>query len=276
MNQAQKRAKDQARGLLALRKGGFKVNPPAGFPMLCDGLIRPAKNSTFDFWVKAPTLPWIPCKSHRALNKMLGKGKLRDHCEIRQDRQGNWFVRVFVEIEVSEAKDTGKYLGCDVGVNNGVARSDGYLSKSLRPVMAQHRQRNAERRRQGHLHKLKSNRTSLKQFLDVEARKAVTFAAERGLTIVIERLKTLSNLKPRGRIGGWARRHFGDRVLQIAEILGVPVLQVWAAHSSQECLNCGCRDRKNRTGKCFRCVRCLFKTDSDIGASRVLTVRAHV
>ena len=273
-HQAQRRAFGQAKGLLALRKKGNKVSPPADFPLMADGMVQRRKGGTFDYWIKVPTCPWIPAKGHRALNAMLDQGgKLVDTCEVIEGKD-RLEVRVFVEIEVPEAVDTGSYLGVDVGVNNIVARSDGYLSKSARPIMARAREKGAERSRQGH--ERRSNRTSLKQQIDIEARKAVTLAAERGKTLVVESSKILANLKTRGSIGGWARIHFGLRVRQIAEVVGVAVREVWPGYSSQECLHCGHSSRKNRQGKCFRCERCGYRTDADISAARVLTCRATV
>jgi transposase len=175
-------------------------------------------------------------------------------------------ARVFVEFPKLNAVPSPDVIACDVGVNIGVARSDGYKSKSLRPVMNRARQKRAEQQRQGH--QKSSTRSAVKQLLDREARKAVTLAARTGKTLVLEAQKPLSNLKPSGSIGGWPCAHFAARCRQIAEeIGGVFVWEQWPARSSMTCTACGHCDKTNRTGERFHCVSCGFTRHADILAS---------
>lgn len=265
-NQAQQRARGITNaGFAAEKATGDPFHCPTDFPLLCDAKIQEAKGTTFTYWVKPPTCPAVPTQTHRALQNALRRGgKLRPTCEVRQGKKGGLVARVFVEFPKVKPVVSADVLACDVGVNIGVARSDGYKSKPLRPVMNQAVARKAERRSQGHIKK--SSRTAVKQLLDREARTAVTLAARTGKTLVIESLQTLSNLKPSGSIGGWPRQHFGARCLQIGEEMGVFVFQQWPARSSITCPVCGHCDKTNRQGEVFQCVSCGFTGHADVTA----------
>lgn len=218
---------------------------PKVVPMLCDGIIREAEGTVFDYWVKTPLGPWLPAKTHAALKRALRRGgRLRRACEVRQERKGGLVVRCFVEFEKPGAVGSDDYLGCDVGVNAAVARSDGYVGPSLRPVMEEAQRKRSERQRQGHRNT--SVRTTLKQVLDREARRVVTLAKRGDKTLVLESPKALKNLKLRGHLGAWAKRHFDARVRQIAELEGVAIVDVWPAYTSTTCLKCDYTDKENR------------------------------
>ena len=215
----------QARGIILAGRNssiatGNKFNSPQTLPLMCQGILEVNQSSGFDYWVKVANGPRLPAQTHRALKNALRKGgKLRPGCEVRQGKRGGLFVRCFVEFEKKETVTSNDFLGVDVGVNAGVARSDGYIGKSLRPLLNRSREKKAEQRRQGHL--TSSLRTASKQFLDQEAHRIVNVCLAGGKTLVIERLSTLGNLKMTGRIGQWARVHLGTRCSQLAELAGV-------------------------------------------------------
>lgn len=266
-NQAQQRARGIINaGFAAEKANGNQFKCPTDFPLFCDAKIQEAKSTSYTYWVKPPTCPAMPTQTHRALKNALRRGgKLRPTCEVRHGKRGRLVARVFVEFPKVKPVLSPEVLACDVGVNIGVARSDGYKSKPLRPVLNQATARKAARQKQGH--RKKSNRTMVKQLLDREARKAVTLAARTGKVLVIEACKPLANLKPLGSIGGWPRQHFGARCLQIAEEVGVFVWEQWPARSSITCPPCGYCDKANRQGEAFRCVGCGFVGHADTVAS---------
>lgn len=266
-NQAQQRARGIINaGFAAEKATGEPFQCPTNFPLLCDAKIQAAQGTTYTYWVKPPTLGWMPTQTHRALKNALRRGgTLRPTCEVRQGKNGGLVARVFVEFPTVKPILSADVIACDVGVNIGVARSDGYKSKPLRPVMLKARLRNAKRQKQGH-HK-KSTRTAVKQLLDLEARKAVTLAARAGKSLVIESPKTLKNLKPSGSIGGWPRQHYGARCLQIGEEMGVFVWSQHPARSSMTCPTCGHCDKANRRGESFHCVSCGFDGHADTVAA---------
>ncbi len=266
-NQAQHRARGMINaGFAAEKATGEPFQCPADFPLLCDATIQEAKGTSYTYWIRPPTCKPMPTQTHRALKNALRRGgKLRPTCEVRQGKKGGLVARVFVEFPKVKPLLSADVIACDVGVNIGVARSDGYKSKSLRAVLNTARERN--RRRQKNGHQKKSEKTAVKQLLDREARKAVTLAARTGKVLVIEACKSLGNLKPHGSIGGWPRQHFGARCLQIGEEVGTFVFQQWPARSSMTCPACGHCDKTNRRGESFRCVGCGFVGHADTVAS---------
>lgn len=274
-NQAQNRARDIIKaGFASYGATGKSFHCPADFPLLCEGVLGQNKGTTFAYWVKTPKGPWLPAQTHRALKNALRRGgQLRRACEVRQGKNGGLVATVFVAFSKQESVDTGDYLACDVGVNAGVARSDGYVAQSLRPVMDRTRAKRAEQQRQGH--RKTSKRSAVKQVLDQEARKVVMLAAKCNKTLVIESPKALANLKPTGKIGGWPRQHFAERVRQIAEEVGVFVKPVWPARSSITCPQCWYSDKANRRGIEFRCIRCGHMAHADVTAGINLARRAR-
>lgn len=274
-NSALKRARDLLRaGRAAQEVAGRRFKKPATVAVISDASIAPARHTDYPFWVKVSCGPHIPALPHRAFSRALREGgKLRPFCEIRYGRNGGLVARVFVQYERKTPTASRDYLGCDVGVNRAVSTSDGYTARSLRPIIERAREKQAEQRRQGLVRS--SPRSAIKQRLDREARRIVTLAKRGNKCLVLERLKTLGNLKPSGKIGGWPRRHFGERVRQIAEVVGVAVVEVHPAYTSQACLRCGHVDRKNRRGIQFACLRCGYTVHADVGAARNLVRKAR-
>ena len=260
----------RARGLLkAGRNSGIETgrpfNRPRSLPLLCDGLLEENTSSTWDYWVKVANGPRLPAQTHRALKNALRRGgKLIKTCEVRQGKKA-LVARVFVEFEKPAPTPSRDYLGVDVGMNAGVARSDGYVGKDLHVILDRITQKRAEQRRQGHVKS--SSRSACKQYLDHEAQRAVNVCQRGGKTLVVESLKTLSHLKTRGSIGAWARQHFAKRCLDLAEIQGVTVQEVWPAYTSQTCPQCGECRAENRRGTVFCCVRCGYVAHADTNAA---------
>ena len=266
-----------ARGILkAGRNSGIETgnqfNRPQSLPLLCDGILEENKASSFDYWVKVPNGPRLPAQTHRALKNALRRGgTLVKTCEVRQGKKA-LVARVFVEFEKQALTPSRDSLGIDVGVNAGVARSDGYVGKDLHPILERIEQKRAEQRRQGHLKS--SPRSACKQYLDHEAQRAVNVCQRGGKTLVVESLKTLSHLKPRGSIGGWARQHFARRCLDLAEIQGVTVVQEWPAYTSQTCPRCDFCHAGNRRGIHFACLRCGYVAHADVVGARNVARKA--
>lgn len=269
-----KRARDLLRaGRASERVTGQVFERPRTVPVLSDALLSVSRRPGFPYWLKVSCGPHIPARTHRGLARALRNGAiLRHDAELRIGRHGGLVAHVFVEYPRRDEVIRKDVVGVDVGINHGVTTSDGRCSRPLYPILKQHRERNAERRRQGH--RTAGDRTAMKQHLDREARRLVTLACRGGKSIAVERLKTLGNLKPSGGIGGWARRHFGARVLQIAEVSGVAVIQVHPAYTSQTCLACGHVDRENRRGTAFRCTRCGYEAHADVLAARNVARKA--
>jgi len=173
-----------------------------------------------------------------------------------------------VQKEIEKATPKENTLGVDVGVTHSVSRSDGYLGLGCKKLLTRNRDRNAERRRQGHLKK--SVKTFMRQRLDIEAKRAVRVAQARGLNLAFEDPKLLANLKPRGRIAMWAKSYFANRASVLAQELGVFVVKVFPPKTSQTCAQCQHCDSESRVKSVFKCTACGNRTHADINAGRVI------
>lgn len=276
MGQLANQAQHKAIGILkahreATKATGKKSNvPQVGF-LSCPGKIESSKKTSFDFWVGFED-PFskkrirIPAKSHKRLNYWIKKGwDINPACEIAQTKTGRWHVRVFIQKEIESAKPAQKSLGVDVGINHCVSRSDGYLGRSARKILTRTRNRDAERRRQGHQRSLpKSN---FKQQLNIEARRAVARCKRDGLNLIVEDPKVLANLRPSLQ---WARSYFANRCLILGQEEKVFVLGIFPAWTSQSCYKCGHRAKASRLKSTFKCVGCGSSTRADINAARVI------
>ena len=239
-------------------------------------LIESANCASFDYWVSfedtfSKRRIRIPAKSHKRLNRLVRENwELSESCELVRQKNGRWQVRVFVQKVVAIAEPMAECLGVDVGITHCVARSDGYLSRGASRIIKRSRQKDAERRRQGHVRSLP--KSSLKQQLDIEARRAVNVSLRLGLSLAVESPKVLANLRS-GKLHGWARSYFANRARILAEENSVFIVEVNPAYSSQTCARCGHRDKQSRVKLVFQCTSCGSRTHADINGGRVIAQR---
>ena len=196
-------AKHKARGIVAAAKAvsGKKSCPQIKFTS-CIARIESSRNSSFDYWVSfedqfSKNRIQVPAKSHKRLNHFLRNGwRLNPSCELVLQKNGRWQVRVFVQKDIERALLRSASLGCDVGILHSVSRADGYLGRSARRIILRAKLKNAARQRQGH--RRTRSKSSLRQQLDIEARRAVGRSKALGRNLVVESPKVLANLRPKG------------------------------------------------------------------------------
>src|SRR5260221_11183987 len=159
-NQAHKQAIGIISGTIKSAKAlEIKKVPPTITETVCPGRISMSKKTSFDFVISAPnyfgTRPiYIPANSYWKVNEKLKQGwKLSTYCELVQkpnDKSGRYFAKIFVTKQAEKPKPLPKFLGVDVGIKHGVARSDNYLGCSLSPIMISEKNSQKERQRQQH------------------------------------------------------------------------------------------------------------------------------
>jgi len=274
MGQLANQAQHRAVGVLsahraAAKETGNKSNTPQIIFTVCPAKIEKSVDSKFDYWVDFETQfakkrVRIPAKSHKRLNHFLRLGwALADACEVVLQKNGHWQVRVFIQKEVAKAEPKTECLGVDVGITHCVSRSDGYLGKSGGRILRRTRDKDAERRRQGHARSIP--KSSFKQQLNIEARRAVNVSLRSGRSLVVENPKVLANLKPSLQ---WARSYFANRCHTLGEEEGVFVWDVNPAYTSRTCYRCGHQAKASRVKASFACIGCGFKTHADVNAAR--------
>lgn len=281
MGQLANQAQHKAQGLLkahreSVKETGAKSNLPVIGQVGCPGRIAKSEDTGFDYWVSvedqfSKKRIHLPVKSHKRLSHWLAKGwTIGESCEIHRDRNGKFYVIVFVQSEIAKATPVTEFLGCDVGITHSTSRSDGHLGKGAWATIKKHRLKNAERSRQGH--KTISTKSTFKQLLDREVRHAVHVAKATGLGLAVENPKILGNLRS-GKLQGWAKVYFASRARIVCQEEGVFYWEVNPAYSSQTCSKCGHCDKRSRVKSVFDCTACESRTHADINASRVIAQR---
>lgn len=276
MGKLANQAQHKARAILRAQRQAAKVtddktNIPQIKSTFCPAKIEISKDSSFDYWVNFED-PFskkrirIPVKSHKRLNHFLRDGyDLNSVGELALQKNGRWQFRCFVQKEVSKAIPRDQSLGVDVGMTHLVSRSDGYLGISAVNILKSARDKNVERYRQGHHRTIP--KSSFKQQLNIEARRAVNVSQRNGWNLIVESPKVLANLRSKLQ---WARSYFAHRVRVLGEEMGVFVWDQNPAYTSRTCSCCWHRDGESRVKSVFQCTACGNRTHADINAARVI------
>lgn len=200
-------------------------------------------------------------------------------------RKGTFYLAVVVESPEPSKLDAIGTLGVDLGIVNIAVDSDGstFSGKQIDTT----RERYAVLR--GNLQKAgtKSAKRHLKKISGQEQRfhtnsnhviskKIVTKARDTGSMIALEdlsgiRTRTTVKKAQRSRHSSWAFRQLRSFIEYKAALVGVPVVFVTSAYTSQTCPVCNHAEKRNRpTRDDFRCVQCGFADSADhVGATNI-------
>jgi IS605 OrfB family transposase len=225
----------------------------------------------------------------------------RGQCDLVLRKDGKWFLLVTVELPEGTKPPATDFIGIDLGVVNIATDSDGgqmsaeKVEKARRKYGDRRRElqkaatekRQAGKRPRSIRRKLVKDRAKESRYKrDVnhcESKRYVELAERTGRGIAMEDLTgirdgvTARGKDARNRLSGWSFAQFRWFVEYKARMAGVPVLAVDPAYTSQECAECGHRDRRNRkTQAAFRCVKCGHKDHADVNAARNIRARAIV
>jgi len=270
-NQAQK----QAMGILnshrkAIKETGDKSNIPQIKFKLTPALISKSKDTKYDYWVdilsQFKNKVLIPAKSHKCLNKSLKDGwVLSKYCEITEKNK-KWFCRVFVTKEKPKPIIKQKSLGIDVGIKHGTTRSDNYLGYNLSKIIKEEKEKQRSRNKNKHKKKIQI-KSRIKMVLDREVNRAIGRSKKLGLNLAVENPKRLTNLSS-GKLQGWARSYFGNRLQVKAREEGIWVSKVNPAYTSITCFKCKKIDKKSRQSQSlFKCTTCGNTVNADRNAA---------
>ncbi len=65
----------------------------------------------------------------------------------------------------------------------------------------------------------------------------------------------------------WTYSKVIDRIINIAEEMGINVVKVSPAYTSQQCSSCGAIHKESREGERFKCTACGYEIDADLNAA---------
>ena len=204
---------------------------------------------------------------------------------------GKFLIHQVVDAPEVQSQEVTSYIGCDLGIVNILADSDGktYSGGSVNGLRKRHARLRA---------KLQSKCTgSAKRLLRKRRKKEGRFAKHVNHTIskqVVAKaldtnrgiaLEDLGGIRDRITVRkGQRRQHHSWSFFQLrsfitykAQLAGVPLVIVDPRNTSRTCPSCGCIDKANRASQSrFLCISCGFSGHADTVAAGNIAHRAVV
>lgn len=220
----------------------------------------------------------IPLALGEYQKQMLAKAtKYCDSVLIKRDKK--FYLNICIEILDEPLKDTKDVIGIDMGIKNLATCSTGdnftgehvqsvcNRYQALRTVLQSKGSRSAKR----HLKKMSGREKRFQKNTNhCISNQIIKLAQEANSAIALEDLtnirKTAKHKKAyRGIFHRWAFYQLREFISYKAQRVGVPVLIVNPAYTSQVCSVCG--NLGVRSGQSFHCLACSFQADSDFNAA---------
>jgi putative transposase len=206
--------------------------------------------------------------------------------KVNQVELDNEYAYVSVTVPEKPPMQPEAWLGVDLNTTGYCAvaanPSTGKVLKLGKEAYHIHRKYKAQRRNlqkkgKNKLVKKIKNRESRKiQNLNHQiSRRIVDYALENKTGIVLEDLtgirKRKTNKEFKGSLNSWSFYQLSQFIEYKAKLLGVPVVKIDPAYTSQQCSRCGLLGTRN--GKKFKCTHCGHVDDADVNAAFVISLR---
>lgn len=243
---------------------------------LTEMVLNIQEGNSFDEFIRI-TLPWevekklksgkvsseykkvkIPIKFHKQSWKFASWTRKKT-IKLQQES-----ISFFYENEIPSLKGIGETIGLDCGYkkllidNTGVTYDVG-LEEVYKKIA---------RKKQG---SKKFKRVLKERDCKInESVKGINFAQLR--KIIVENLKNVKSgskfsKKFNNKLQRWSYPKVLDKLSQVCEEVGIELMRVDPAYTSQTCSCCGKVDRESRKGESFCCTRCGMKMDADHNAA---------
>ena len=244
---------------------------------------------TVSIWTTQGRMKNLPLTSSPDQLKMLAEYRQGESDLICQD--GNWYLSATCEVPQAPLNEEPEgFIGVDLGIVEIATTSTGHRHAG--------RQLNRYRRRQLRLRATlqkkgtKSAKRVLKRLRRKESRRArdvnhrisksIVEQAERtGHGIALEDLRGIRGRvrqakRNRSALHSWSFAQLRDFITYKARRVGVPVVVVDPAYTSQTCSECDHTSRRNRLARAkFECRGCGVVLHADVNASRNLGHRGE-
>ncbi|WP_329128222.1 RNA-guided endonuclease InsQ/TnpB family protein [Streptomyces sp. NBC_01465] len=219
---------------------------------------------------------------------------LREHRRGESDlveREGVFYLIAVCEVpEKPVNENPADWIGVDLGLVNIATTSTGYRAAGR--GLNRHRKRQLDLRAKLQAKGTQSARRRLKQRSRKEARHTanvnhivsktiVTIAERTGRGLALEELTGIRDRVrlrkgQRAQLHSWSFHQLGSFLAYKARRVGVPLVYVDPAYTSQQCSECYHIDRKNRIDQAtFACRACGFLANADDNASHNIGRRAE-
>lgn len=228
----------------------------------------------------------LPSSMRVHMHRPMPKGKIL-RASFKRDAKG-WAVAFVVNVPVQNKRVVTSACGVDVGIKTLAATSDGLLIPNPRPARRALRElrrlkRQLCRAKKGSKRRLKT-RLRVRRFYKKTVNTRAT-ALHRASALLVKRydliaIEALNNQAlARGKLSldiydaGWGM--FRRFLHYKAERAGVHIVEVAPHFTSQDCPQCGRRERKTLDQRVHSCP-CGCVLDRDVAAARVILSRADV
>jgi len=196
---------------------------------------------------------------------------------IKQNKK--FYLNIAIEIPDEPLKKMKNILGVDLGIKNIAVCSNGFKFtgeqvqsvrnryQTLRSKLQSKGTRSAKR----HLKKMSSGEKRFQNDINHQiSKRIVQSAKESGSAIALEDLTNIRKTarqrkKQRGIFHRWAFFQLRQFIAYKAQMIGIPVILVNPAHTSQICSSCG--NFGIRNNQVFKCHSCNSELDADYNAS---------
>jgi len=227
---------------------------------------------------------WIPC-----LKLHLENCIPYEFIKINQAEIDNEYVYVSVTVKDIPVMTPQHFIGVDRNTTGHIAVAanpeTGKIAKLGKKAIHTHKKYSSIRRNLAHdgefgkLKDCKDRESRIVRDLNHKvSRKLVSMAKEQNAALVFEDLSGIRKTKKQYRsfkyaLHSWSFYQLQQFVEYKAKLLGVPVLYVDPAYTSQDCSRCGARGQ--RDGKSFKCPVCGHVDHADVNAAFNIALRQY-
>ena len=205
-------------------------------------------------------------------------------------KSGKWLLLVSYELQEQPEQRENEFVGVDLGIVNLATDSDGvtYSGDDVEQARRRysHRRRNLQRKRtrsaKRKLKKISGKEARFRRDVNHQISKAIVEKAQyTDKGIALEDLKGIrkrikARRKQRSRLHSWSFHQQRLFIAYKAKIVGVEVVYVNPAYTSQTCSQCGFCSKENRpTRDKFICGNCCFYASADHNAALNISFKAR-
>lgn len=213
----------------------------------------------------------MPLKAHRAYKKFMIQGwNLKRSFRLRFF-EGQFFLDLIFEKQSPELVQEGTVLGIDMGFKNLITTSNGeFFGQDLKPVYEKLTRK--KRGSKAHKRVLRHRNCLINRSVKSLDLHNVGVIAIEGLKNVKHKTRQKHKMhhKVMNSLQWWSYPKTTAKIRSMSEETGIRLVEVPPAYTSQTCSICGFRNRNNRHGSEFRCLKCQYVDHADfVGAVNI-------
>lgn len=217
----------------------------------------------------------LPLEHHRLYNRYLKAGwRVKRALRIEWRDNQLIFSKMLEKEAPSPRQQPLQALGIDLGLNKLITDSNGDIYGAEFKAMLNALQRKEQGSKSWH-----RQLQAIKNYINHEVKGLAQTLNDKGYNaLVAENLRYLTlntrsrlNKQTRRLLHHWNLRQVYDRLENHCELQGLHFARVSPSYTSRTCPVCNYRDKRNRNGEQFHCLKCEYQGDADkVGATNIL------